>query len=229
VHCVHEWSGTCSCGGWAANTREAYVRAVVGLAKYYGRPPDTLSPDDVQGYLVHLIEERQLAWSSCSVAVHGLRFFYEVTLGRERRAYYIPTPKKPSRQPEILSREEVARLFASTANVKHRALLMTTYAAGGFASGVSHLARGRGVGRSDLNGGLRSLRPSIWVLLTLGALWPVSGAGGGDLPRPHCSKCRHPDPAPESSRRAATVPPFLPAWPVGTPEGRPAGPTAKAG
>ena len=116
--------------GLSPNTREAYVRAVVGLAQYYDRSPDTLSPDDVQGYLVHLIEERQLAWSSCSVAVHGLRFFYEVTLGRERRAYYIPTPKKPSKQPEILSREEVARLFASTANVKHRALLMTTYAAG---------------------------------------------------------------------------------------------------
>lgn len=116
--------------GLSTNTREAYVRAVVGLAKYYGRSPDTLSADEVQDYLVHLIEERQLAWSSCSVAVHGLRFFYEVTLGRERRAYYIPTPKQPSTQPEILSREEVARLFASTPNVKHRALLLTTYAAG---------------------------------------------------------------------------------------------------
>lgn len=36
-----------------------------------GRPPDTLSADDVQGYLVRLIEERQLAWSSCSVAVYS--------------------------------------------------------------------------------------------------------------------------------------------------------------
>jgi len=125
--------------GLAANTREAYVRAVVGLAKYYGRSPDRLSADDVQGYLVHLIEKRQLAWSSCSVAVHGLRFFYEVTLGRERHTFYIPRPKQPSKQPEILSREEVARLFASTANVKHRALLMTTYAAGLRVSEVVHL------------------------------------------------------------------------------------------
>ena len=94
--------------GLSTNTREAYVRAVVGLAKYYGRSPDTLSADEVQDYLVHLIEERQLAWSSCSVAVHGLRFFYEVTLGRERRAYYIPTSPR-RRGPARNRRSSAAR------------------------------------------------------------------------------------------------------------------------
>lgn len=60
----------------------------------------------------------------------GLRFFYHVTQHRPEIAFEIPRPRQPQKLPEILSREEVARLFDVTPNVKHRTLLMTAYAAG---------------------------------------------------------------------------------------------------
>jgi integrase/recombinase XerD len=116
--------------GRSAKTREGYLRVVADLAKHYGRPPDQLSEREVQQYVVHLIEERKLAWSSCRVAVAALRFFYEVTLGRPRPTYSVPLPKGAQKLPEILSREEVAHLMASVANRKHRAMLMATYAGG---------------------------------------------------------------------------------------------------
>jgi integrase/recombinase XerD len=116
--------------GLSPLTQDAYIRAVVGLTKYYGRAPDTLSEHEVQAYLAALIKERKLAWSTLNVTVHGLRFFYEVTLGRPRARFSIPTAKIPATQPEILSRQEVARLVHAVPNRKHRALLMTTYAAG---------------------------------------------------------------------------------------------------
>jgi integrase/recombinase XerD len=116
--------------GLSPLTQDAYIRAVVGLTKYYGRAPDTLSEHEVQAYLAALIKERKLAWSTLNVTVHGLRFFYEVTLGRPRTRFSIPTAKIPATQPEILSRQEVARLVHAVPNRKHRALLMTTYAAG---------------------------------------------------------------------------------------------------
>jgi integrase/recombinase XerD len=116
--------------GLSPLTQDAYLRAVVGLTKYYGRAPDTLSEHEVQAYLAALVKERKLAWSTLNVTVHGLRFFYEVTLGRPRTRFSIPTAKIPATQPEILSRQEVARLRQAVANRKHRALLMTTYAAG---------------------------------------------------------------------------------------------------
>jgi site-specific recombinase XerD len=62
--------------------------------------------------------------------VCALRFFYEITLGRPRAAFAVPLPKGAQKLPEILSREEVARVLASAANPKHRVLLMTTYAGG---------------------------------------------------------------------------------------------------
>jgi len=116
--------------GLAVRTRESYLAAVAGLARYAGKRPDRLTDREVQGYLLYLIQERHLAWSSCNVAAQALRFFYHTTLGHSRTRFTIPAPKQPSKLPAIFSREEVSRLLAAASFRKHRALLMTTYAAG---------------------------------------------------------------------------------------------------
>ena len=116
--------------GMAERTREAYLAAVTRLARHYDRSPDRLSPQEVQAYLVHMLREEHLAWSTCGIAVHAFRFLYHTTLGRPESTFTIPGPKQPQRLPEILSPGEVRRLIDSTANRKQRALLATTYGAG---------------------------------------------------------------------------------------------------
>jgi len=116
--------------GLAEQTQSAYLRAVAGLSQFYRRRPDTLSEREIQHYLVHLHKERGLAPMSCNQVLHGLRFFYHQTLRRERIELRLPCARRPLTLPEILSREEVVRLFALTENLKHRTLLETTYAAG---------------------------------------------------------------------------------------------------
>ena len=116
--------------GLAESTRESYLAAVAGLAKFYHRSPDRLAQREVEVYLVHLAEERKLAWNTRSLITNGLRFFYHTTLGRPRMDFAIPRPKAPAKLPEILSREEVARILSRPANRKHRVLLMTGYATG---------------------------------------------------------------------------------------------------
>ena len=116
--------------GLAYRTRETYIESVAKLAKHYGRRPDEISEAEVQRYLLHLLEERKLAHSSCNVMCSALEFFYRVTLKRRETEFCLPRPKVPSKLPQILSREEVAALFEHTTNLKHRAFLMTTYAAG---------------------------------------------------------------------------------------------------
>ena len=116
--------------GRSEHTRRAYLRAVTDLARYHRRAPDQLTDHEVQQYLRYLIEERHLAWASCRQTVGALRFFYEVTLGRPRHDFSLPMPKAARRLPQILSRQEVARVLDGTQNLKHRLLLMTTYAAG---------------------------------------------------------------------------------------------------
>ena len=184
--------------GRAAKTRDGYLRVVADLAKHYHRSPDQLTDREVQQYLVHLIQERTLAWSSCRVAASALRFFYETTLGRARAAFTVPLPQKAQKLPEILSREEVARLLASVANRKHRPVLMTTYAGGLRVSEVVRLQLRDidsqrmlirvedGKGRKDrytflsqrllveLRGYYRVYRPTEWLFPRRGEAVPMS-------------------------------------------------------
>jgi len=125
--------------GLAYRTRETYVESVAKLAKFYGRGPDRISEAEVQRYLLHLLEERRLAHSSCNVVVSALEFFYRTTLKRRETEFCLPRPKVPAKLPQILSREEVAALIEKTTNLKHRALLMATYGGGLRLLEVCHL------------------------------------------------------------------------------------------
>lgn len=125
--------------GLAENTQQSYLQAVIGLARHYRRSPDQISAQEVQDYLLFLYQHRQLSWRSCNAVRHGLRFFYRITLGLPEPHSYIPGAKEPSKLPEVLSHEELVRLFTVTTNRKQRALLMTAYAAGLRVSELTHL------------------------------------------------------------------------------------------
>lgn len=111
-------------------THEAYLRAVAGLAKHYSRRPDRLSSGQIQDYLHHLLVERKLAWSSCNVAACGLLFFYTKVLRWNSLRLELPPRTRLKTQPEVLTRGDMRRLFAAATNLKHRAVLMTTYGGG---------------------------------------------------------------------------------------------------
>lgn len=128
--------------GLAYRTRETYVQSVAKLAKYYSRRPDRISETEVQRYLLHLLQERKLAHSSCNVMVSALEFFYRVTLKRREIEFCLPRPKVPAKLPQILAREEVAALIEKTTNLKHRVLLMATYGGGLRLHEVCHLKLG---------------------------------------------------------------------------------------
>ena len=114
----------------APGTQDQYVKAISQLTAYYHRSPDQLSSQEIRGYLHYLLTERQLAWSSCNVVAAAIRFFYVDTLGWSPIELNLPPRPAPKQLPKVLSVEQLEHLFATTDNPKHRALLMTTYAAG---------------------------------------------------------------------------------------------------
>ncbi|MEK7875959.1 MAG: site-specific integrase [Pseudomonadota bacterium] len=116
--------------GFAPRTRETYLACVTALAQHYGRSPDGLDTAQIQGYLLHLIGDKKLAYASVNQAVCAFRFLFDAVLGHKTLALEIPMAKIPKRLPQILSREEVSRLFAAAASLRCRTVLMTTYAAG---------------------------------------------------------------------------------------------------
>ena len=125
--------------GLAENTKRSYLSSVSGLALHYHRSPAEISAQEVQSYLLFLHDERGLSWKSCNCIRHGILFLYRITLGRPDPHFHVPGTKTPSKLPEILNHDELVRLFNVTVNRKHRALLMTAYAAGLRASELGRL------------------------------------------------------------------------------------------
>jgi site-specific recombinase XerD len=77
-----------------------------------------------------------------NATITGLRFFFEITLGRGELMTMMSAVREPHKLPVVLSREEVARLLAAARNPKHRAALSVAYGAGLRASEVAALKVG---------------------------------------------------------------------------------------
>jgi len=116
--------------GFAQRTRAVYLYWIVELARHTRTAPDRLDTADLEAFLLHLSRDRHLAYASCRQALHALRFFWREVLKRPDPVLALPVPKVPQRLPEILSREEIARLFEAAACLRDRVALMTAYAAG---------------------------------------------------------------------------------------------------
>jgi integrase/recombinase XerD len=113
------------------HTQAAYVQQVSRFARYFGRSPAQLCPEDIRTYQVHLTEEKKLAPGSILIAVSAIRFLYKVTLKKDWALdEAIPTCKKPQKLPTILSPEEVLQFLDCVHSIKHRAILTVCYAAG---------------------------------------------------------------------------------------------------
>jgi len=125
--------------GMALRTQEAYIEAVARLARHYRRSPDALSAEEVQQYLLHLLRERKLSRSSVNQYGCAYRFLYGTVLALDGDAFQIPLGAVAQRLPEILSREELARLFAVAAHLKSRTFLMLAYGTGLRLSELCHL------------------------------------------------------------------------------------------
>ena len=54
--------------GFAQRTQETYIQAIVRMVKHYRRDPATYSAQEVQAYLLHLVKERHLSYSTMNQA-----------------------------------------------------------------------------------------------------------------------------------------------------------------
>ncbi|MBI4487109.1 MAG: site-specific integrase [Acidobacteria bacterium] len=112
-------------------TQTSYCQYVSQFARHFRRSPEHLGPEDIRSYQHYLVHEKQLSASSLFVAVGALRFLYKVTLKKDWPiATIIPTPKRQTKLPIVLSQDEVQRLLDAVAIYKHRVILTTCYAAG---------------------------------------------------------------------------------------------------
>ena len=116
--------------GFSPKTVEVYIHALEELARFYKLPLETLSCEQVQKFLDHLISVKKLAWSTINVYFAAYRLLYTHLLKRSMHEFSIPPRGRSGKRPGILSTEEVRRLIEETPNIKHRAMLAMAYGSG---------------------------------------------------------------------------------------------------
>ena len=115
---------------YTEGTTRAYLRALDDLAKYFQRPPEDLTPEDIREYSAHLFRDRKLSGNTVNQIVGALRFFFLTVLNKPWRGHELPYPKKSVRLPVIWSPDEITRLIDAAPTPFYRTILMTLYATG---------------------------------------------------------------------------------------------------
>jgi len=180
--------------GFSPRTQQSYVRSVEGLTRYHMRAPDQLSEEDIRQYFVHLTCERKLARPTVTIALCGIKFFYEKTLRRDWSLTGVPTPKREKKLPVVLTHEQVKAILARVRTVRHRACLSLIYSCGlrlqeACWVKVTDIDRVRGLLRVDGKGGKQRYVPLPESILPLLEecwlthhnptwLFPLVGRGG---------------------------------------------------
>lgn len=116
--------------GFAIRTQEAYLSAVSQLAKHYHKAPDQINEEELRQYFLFLKNEKHAARATCTLALCGIKFFFQHTLGREWKTFDFLRPPKEKKLPVVLSAAEVGRVLACIQRQRYRVCLITIYACG---------------------------------------------------------------------------------------------------
>jgi len=121
--------------------RELVERSNRKLAQHYHKSPDLVTDEELRQYFLYRTNVSGWSRVAWTIALCGIKFFYENTLKRDwttvgllkpKRVKSLPAPRA-SRQaglPTVLSFEEVRRTLAAVHMLRHRVCLTTIYSCG---------------------------------------------------------------------------------------------------
>lgn len=112
-------------------TIKAYKYHFRGFLRYFSNwDPQKLGADQIKEYLFYLIRKKRISKSAQNQVINAVKAYYERVLGQERKVYDLERPKKDFKLPNVMSKEEIARLLGVIENIKHKCLLVVMYGGG---------------------------------------------------------------------------------------------------
>ena len=116
--------------GLSERTQETYVQTVRQLAQHYHKSPDLITDEELRQYFLYLRNVRRYSRSSMTIALCGLRFFFERTLSREWPLFDLVRPTPEKKLPVVLSITEVRQLLRHLTLPHYKVCLTTIYSCG---------------------------------------------------------------------------------------------------
>jgi len=125
---------------YSQNTVKTYCSCLLKFKDYFkGQNIDSLSKEEINSFLLHLIQEKKVSPSTQNQYINAIKFYYEKVLRRSKMIFEIERPRKEKQLPNVLSKGEVYRLLSKVSNIKHRCILSLIYSAGLRRSELLHL------------------------------------------------------------------------------------------
>lgn len=116
--------------GMSKRTQESYIRVVRQLAEHYWRSPAQITEQELRDYFLHMKNVKKYARPTMTIALCGIKFFYETTLQRDWTILKLVRPPREKKLPVILSIEEVFKILSNVEKLLHRVYLSTVYSCG---------------------------------------------------------------------------------------------------
>ena len=116
--------------GLSERTQEAYVRAVRQLADHCHKSPDLITEEELRQYFLHIKNVKKYSRASSTIAICGIKFFFEKTLNREFTTLKLVRAPRDKKLPVILSVEEVQTILRQVRLPRYRVCLSTIYSCG---------------------------------------------------------------------------------------------------
>jgi len=184
--------------GMGERTQQMYVRAVRQLSEHYNKSPKKITEEELRDYFLYVKNVKKWSRSTSTIALCGIKFFYENTLKRDWTTLTFVRAKREKKLPVILSKAEARKILRNICLLRYRVCLTTIYSCGLRLTEGTHLqvpdidsARGlihvHGKGSKDryvplpqrtlqlLREHWKTHRNPVWI-------FPSAGNGGTSMP-----------------------------------------------
>lgn len=117
---------------YSDHTVRVYTTYFRDFQEYFeGCDIDRITPEEINGYLVFLINEKGISTCQQNQRINAIKFYYEKVLGQPRRCYAVSRAKREKTLPDVLSKEEVrAILSAVVTDLRFWCMFSVLYSAG---------------------------------------------------------------------------------------------------
>ena len=112
--------------GLSANTQDIYLHSVSMLARFYDRPPQSLSAEEVDAWVLGRIDAG-LSPCSTNVDVTALRLFYVDTVDQPEKVRGLHGRRVPDRLPRSIPEADVRLLIEGINDLRYRTATLVAY------------------------------------------------------------------------------------------------------
>ena len=115
---------------YSPKTITSYVHAIKKFSEYLKRSPVNLTQNDIRNYLLHLKRVKRLEPKTINQHLYALKSFCQFMIPETDIMRPFTRMREPTKQPKIISREEVEKLIEGAGNLKRKAILSLLYSSG---------------------------------------------------------------------------------------------------